>query len=208
MDYAVRNMNSTNGGNGEPKTEPICRCRVLYLGSAVPHLSKEGLQGIQEPLRELYPECGVPGVGSVGPNGTTNGSTSGGSNGANGCGIDSLISVWSNGILVENCDDYGREVRRFFPIESLHYCAAVRYFNLPDEPNNNSNGGRTTSKFLPLDSPFLRHINSNHPPLFACILRRTTGIKVRKRLSWNCCFPETNVVFFICTGFRMSRFCV
>lgn len=26
---------------------PICRCRVLYLGSAVPRQSKDGLQGIQ-----------------------------------------------------------------------------------------------------------------------------------------------------------------
>ena len=32
---------------------PICRCRVLYLGSAVPHVTKDGLQGIQEPLKEL-----------------------------------------------------------------------------------------------------------------------------------------------------------
>lgn len=26
---------------------PICRCRVLYLGSAVPQVTKDGLQGIQ-----------------------------------------------------------------------------------------------------------------------------------------------------------------
>ena len=36
---------------------PICRCRVLYLGSSVPHITKDGLQGIQEPLKELYPEA-------------------------------------------------------------------------------------------------------------------------------------------------------
>ena len=37
-----------------PKTQgqedgptPICRCRVLYLGSAVPQVTKDGLQGIQ-----------------------------------------------------------------------------------------------------------------------------------------------------------------
>merc|ERR1719189_1038710 len=33
-------------------------------------------------------------------------------------------------------------------------------------------------RFLPLDSPFARNPNINHPPLFAAILRRTTGIKV------------------------------
>lgn len=38
------------------ESTPICRCRVLYLGSSVPHQTKDGLQGIQEPLQELYPE--------------------------------------------------------------------------------------------------------------------------------------------------------
>ncbi|KAJ8964391.1 hypothetical protein NQ314_004961, partial [Rhamnusium bicolor] len=33
-------------------------------------------------------------------------------------------------------------------------------------------------RFLPLDSPFARTPNPTHPPLFAAILRRTTGIKV------------------------------
>lgn len=179
--HQSNNHNNGQQSSSADQTTPICRCRVLYLGSAVPHLSKDGLQGVQEPLRELYPECGVPGVASFGPNGTTLSQSTGS---ATGSGIDSWISVWSNGILVENVDDYGREMRRFFPIESLHYCAAVRYVNLPDELNNNhsnnnlnnvSSGG---TKFLPLDSPFLRHAKSDHPPLFACILRRTTGIKV------------------------------
>lgn len=34
---------------------PLCRCRVLYIGSAVPIVTKDGLQGIQQPLRERYP---------------------------------------------------------------------------------------------------------------------------------------------------------
>ena len=48
----------------------------------------------------------------------------------------------------------------------------------------NAGGGRASSgdgavqRFLPLDSPFARNPNANHPPLFAAILRRTTGIKV------------------------------
>ena len=158
-------------------TTPICRCRVMYLGSAVPHITKDGLQGIQEPLRDLYPEQGL-----------TNGISS---------GIDSWLSVWSNGILVENVDDQGNELKRFHPIESLHYCAAVRFVSVPRgvQPNaNHSNSsaingnsvlnnntstiGEKVAKFLPLDSPFSRYANTSHPPLFACILRRTTGIKV------------------------------
>lgn len=172
-------------------TTPICRCRVMYLGSSVPHATKDGLQGIQEPLRELYPESGLEIYGSA--------------------GIDSWISVWSNGILIENVDDSGREVKRFYPIESLHYCAAVRYVVIPSASNslndasNNGNSSQLTisdndhhhtihssvhrsnsnskncekvAKFLPLDSPFLRNTDTHHPPLFACILRRTSGIKV------------------------------
>ncbi|KAJ2940261.1 hypothetical protein O0L34_g11830 [Tuta absoluta] len=126
------------------ESTPICRCRVLYLGSAVPQQSKDGLQGIQEPLRELYPEKGA---------------TTG--------GIDSWLSVWSNGILLENVDESGSRVARFFPISSLHYCAAVRRVTVEGAP-----------RFLPLDSPFARAPAPRRPPLFAAVLRRTQGIKV------------------------------
>lgn len=130
---------------------PICRCRVLYLGSAVPRQSKDGLQGIQEPLRSLYPSEG--GIGAK--------------------GIDSWLSVWSNGILLENVDENRKQVTRFFPIESLHYCAAVRQVLVPERGNSNPE-----PKFLPLDSPFARTPKGKHPPMFAASLRRTTGIKV------------------------------
>lgn len=142
-------MNSQR--NGADST-PICRCRVLYMGSAVPHVTKDGLQGIQEPLKELYPEQGALGAR----------------------GIDSWLSVWSNGLLLENVDENHKKVTRFFPIESLHYCAAVRYVLVPEKASNNP----STPKFLPLDSPFARTPNPSHPPLFAAILRRITGIKV------------------------------
>lgn len=136
------------------ESTPICRCRVLYLGSAVPHVTKDGLQGIQEPLRELYPEQGALGAR----------------------GIDSWLSVWSNGLLLENVDENHKKVTRFFPIDSLHYCAAVRYVLVPEKSSVSASS--TQPRFLPLDSPFARSPNPNHPPLFAAILRRTTGIKV------------------------------
>lgn len=134
------------------ESTPICRCRVLYLGSAVPQQTKDGLHGIQEPLQELYPDQGATGAR----------------------GIDSWLSVWSNGILLENVDENHKKITRFFPIESLHYCAAVRYVLVP-EKNTLHN---PSPRFLPLDSPFARAPNPHHPPLFAAILRRTTGIKV------------------------------
>uniref|UniRef100_A0A1S4GE67 PID domain-containing protein n=2 Tax=Anopheles gambiae TaxID=7165 RepID=A0A1S4GE67_ANOGA len=142
-------MKDTTNAMGE--STPICRCRVLYLGSAVPRQSKDGLQGIQEPLRSLYPSEGAIGAK----------------------GIDSWLSVWSNGILLENVDENRKQVTRFFPIESLHYCAAVRQVLIPERGNSNPE-----PKFLPLDSPFARTPRAQHPPIFAAILRRTTGIKV------------------------------
>ena len=80
----------------EEAPTPICRCRVLYLGSAVPHVTKDGLQGIQEPLKELYPEEGAHGAK----------------------GIDSWLSVWSNGFLLENVDE-NREAERTSIISQL-----------------------------------------------------------------------------------------
>ena len=161
-----RMLDPRNGPEEEGPT-PICRCRVLYLGSLVPHVTKDGLQGIQEPLKELYPEDGALGAK----------------------GIDSWLSVWSNGFLLENVDENRKKVSRFFPIDSLHYCAAVRYVQVPGTSGEKVRGTvmsghvvyalrSQVQRFLPLDSPFARNPNINHPPLFAAILRRTTGIKV------------------------------
>lgn len=154
--------NSSSTSNGcQPITSPICRCRVTYLGSSVPHITKDGLQGIQEPLRELYPDKMAIDSANA--------------------GIDSWLSVWSNGILIENVDETGKEVKRFFKIDALHYCAAVKYVPLAIQSNMNPystmSNGNSLPKFLPLDSPHARQPNSN-PPIFASILRRTTGIKV------------------------------
>lgn len=157
----VRKPRAGRGGRGshsdDDESTPICRCRVLYLGSAVPHITKDGLQGIQEPLKELYPDSGLSSLK----------------------GIDSWLSVWSNGLLLENVDEKNTKITRFFPIESLHYCAAVRNVLVPaNAAGSSSTSSEKVQKFLPLDSPFARLPNLNHPPLFACILRRTTGIKV------------------------------
>jgi len=143
----------------------------MYLGSSVPHITKDGLQGIQEPLRELYPDEESLASGNA--------------------GIDSWLSVWSNGILIENVDENGREVKRFYKIEALHYCAAVKYVPLISDSqrqlqeNNqtdslSANSSNNMPKFLPLDSPHARmqQQQSTNPPIFASILRRTTGVKV------------------------------
>ncbi|CAD5219343.1 unnamed protein product [Bursaphelenchus xylophilus] len=133
---------------------PLCRCRVLYIGSAVPTITKDGLQGIQQPLKEKYI----------------------GENGAELKGIDAWLSVWSNGILLEYIDGSKTVEHAFHPIQSLHYCAAVRYVQV------NAFTLGAEGRFLPLDAPMAQpHANPNnpsHPPIFAAIFRRQTGVKV------------------------------
>lgn len=40
---------------GDSQHIPLAKCRVLYLGSAVPLDTKNGLEAVQKPLRERYP---------------------------------------------------------------------------------------------------------------------------------------------------------
>lgn len=56
----------------------------------------------------------------------------------------------------------------------LIFFICFRYVLVPEKNTLHS----PTPRFLPLDSPFARAPNPLHPPLFAAILRRTTGIKV------------------------------
>jgi len=217
---------------------PLCRCRVMYLGSSVPHITKNGLHGIQEPLRQLYPEEQFnSNYSSTNPSSNLAAGTNEVPNSpsttidishlSSSLGIDSWLSVWSNGLLLQNVDEFGREIKRFFSIESLHYCAAIRFFDtstlvqdqhqatlqpaeMVGDLNNNTvgpvsgrvargGGGkpvasesaqdgasqqrqkRSAVRFLPLDAPIFQcpgMIDAKHPPVFAAIMRRTTGIKV------------------------------
>lgn len=54
------------------------------------------------------------------------------------------------------------------------YVTVYRYVLVPEKNTLHT----PTARFLPLDSPFARTPNPQHPPLFAAIMRRTTGIKV------------------------------
>ena len=83
------------------------------------------------------------------------------------------LSVWSNGLLLEYIDGGSKTESAFFPITTLHYCAGVRYVNVSGF--SIEGGGE---RFIPLDSPFAQIPNSPHPPIFAAIFRRTSGIKV------------------------------
>lgn len=178
---------------------PLCRCRVLYIGSSVPTVTKDGLQGIQQPLRERYP---------VKENSETKGIDSWYSiriilSRAISFVYISRLSVWSNGLLLEYVDGNKKTESAFFQISTLHYCAAVRYVNVSGF--SVSGGGE---RFIPLDTPFANIPDSPHPPIFAAIFRRTSGVKVSAR-SWVMPFwflvPFSR--YFICVylGLGMSR---
>ncbi|KHJ89476.1 hypothetical protein OESDEN_10698 [Oesophagostomum dentatum] len=158
---------------------PLCRCRVLYIGSSVPTITKDGLQGIQQPLRERYPVEDTPETR----------------------GIDSWLSVWSNGILLEYIEGDKKSETAFFPINTLHYCAAVRYVNVTGYAVEG--GGE---RFLPLDSPFANIPDSPHPPIFAAIMRRTTGVKASSFLFYACAKDAAIVLSCLLREFITSHF--
>ncbi|GMR42786.1 hypothetical protein PMAYCL1PPCAC_12981 [Pristionchus mayeri] len=157
-----------------PSAVPLCRCRVLYIGSAVPTITKDGLQGVQQPLRERYPVEDTPETR----------------------GIDSWLSVWSDGVLLEYIEGDRKQETAFFEIDTMHYCGAVRYVNVTGF--NIEGGGE---RFIPLDSPFANIPNSPHPPIFAAIFRRTTGVKVLECHGFICANENAAQALVRCTFF-------
>lgn len=104
--------------------------------------------------------------------------------------------------MLEYIDGDKKTETAFHPINSLHYCAAVRYVNVTGYAIEG--GGE---RFLPLDSPFASGEDSQHPPIFAAIFRRTTGIKVsfegknsyfQKKHNFDWLLEKCEVFFFLC----------
>ena len=83
-------------------------------------------------------------------------------------GIDVWLEVFSSGIALQYVND--KSGNTWFPISSLYVCAAVKC-NIEMNPNGDKN-----PKFVALDSDAAKQ--SRHPPMFACIMRRTKGVKV------------------------------
>ncbi|KAI0979172.1 hypothetical protein GJ496_006507 [Pomphorhynchus laevis] len=137
--------------------KPIAKCGVLYLGSAVPRPDIIGLESIQEPLSKRYPT----------------------DNANNVHGINSVLIVRENGVELSFVQD-SNNISIFYPIESLVYCASVRFTTISQEPNiveNQQWPFKARWGFVPLDSPFAQLSNSQiHPPLFCSIFKRTRNV--------------------------------
>lgn len=128
----------------------IVKRRVLYIGSSVPLETQEGLEAIQQPLRDRYPSGDETQVQ----------------------GIDAYVSILSTGIQLQYIEDGNLVV--FFPIASMTLCAAVRHTR-----NINAGTGEAKSQFLSLSNPVTRTgNNSKSPAIFATITRRTKGRKI------------------------------
>lgn len=126
----------------------LCRCHVLYIGSAVPIETSFGLDAVQMPLRERYPD-----------------------DGRNFDASDSILTVLTGGLQLSHVSDASKTT--WFPISSLTLCAAVRRI----EVVNGATGEKIT-KFVSLNSPASGGINSTKPAIFTAITRRTVGKKV------------------------------
>lgn len=120
----------------------LCRCRVLYLGSAIPLDTAVGIEAIQGPCKDRFDNVDSDNRAS---------------------GIDAVLSVYSSGLLLQYSSDQSSS--SWFPIQTLHVCAAVKAVG--------SNG---PLRFVSLDTAAAQR--SSSPPIFACIMRRTKGIKV------------------------------
>ncbi|XP_064612208.1 uncharacterized protein LOC135476196 [Liolophura sinensis] len=137
------------------------RKRVLYIGSAVPLETSEGLDAIQLPLKERYPCHDEHNIQ----------------------GIDAYLSVLSGGLQLEYIPD--PETVVWFPISSLTLCAAVRCIHIV-----NGATGEKLPKFVSLSNPAALGPNAKKPAIFTAITRRTTGKKVLECHGFVCSSPE------------------
>lgn len=138
----------------------LCR-RVLYIGSTVPMETTEGLEAIQQPLRDRYPSHDDKTIE----------------------GIDSRLLILPGGLQLQYVSD--PETIIFFPIASLSLCAAVRCV----ETVNGATGERQ-AKFVSINKmpPGTEH--SKRPAIFTAITRRTQGRKVLECHGFVCSSPQ------------------
>ncbi|CAG5135354.1 unnamed protein product [Candidula unifasciata] len=128
---------------------PALSKEVLYIGSAVPLETSEGLEAIQQPLRSRYPV----------------------DNDENVQGILSILSILPSGIQLRYKNDPSHVV--LFPFSSLTMCAAVRCVKIINAATN-----EVSARFVSLSSPEAGGANNQRPAIFTAITRRTKGRQV------------------------------
>ena len=144
---------------------PLAKCRVLYIGTAIPTETSEGIKAVQEPLNKRY---------VTDSNSSTKSATSV-------PGIDAWLTIFSSGVMLQYITEKNETSNNYvswFPIHTLHVSAAVKCI-----PQMRANGERYC-EFVALDSPAAGR--SDHPPIFSMIMRRTKGVKVLENHAFIC----------------------
>ncbi|CAM4762155.1 unnamed protein product [Rotaria magnacalcarata] len=128
------------------ENQPLARCSVLYLGTAIPTPNQQGIDSIQEPLSKRYPIDGSAFVQ----------------------GAEAWLSIDENGLQIQFLSDPSHLL--YYPIRSLVYCASVRFVERSETRDKYSHDWR----FVPLDYPEASYIENTHnPPLFVANFQRT-----------------------------------
>ncbi|XP_012945897.1 uncharacterized protein LOC106013792 [Aplysia californica] len=122
---------------------------VLYIGSAVPLETSEGLEAVQMPLRSRYPVENEEMLQ----------------------GMMGTLEVLPEGIHLKFKDD--NKLVILFPYSSLTLCAAVRCIKVTNTATN-----ETVPRFVSLSSPEAGGANSNKPAIFTAIARRSKGRQI------------------------------
>lgn len=122
----------------------LFQCNVLFLGKSDPS-DVEGLKALNDPLSQAYPI-------------STNEAVS---------GIDSWLSVYTSGILLQLVDGPNPPIF-WFPIQNLYIAAANKRVNYIDSDTREIQG----TKFVELGEQEAQQ--SSHAPLFSFIARGST----------------------------------
>ncbi|RUS75051.1 hypothetical protein EGW08_017187 [Elysia chlorotica] len=122
---------------------------VLYIGSAIPLKTSEGLEAVQQPLQARYPVDNDETIQ----------------------GILSTIVIVPEGIQLRFQGENSPPI--LFLFSSLSMCAAVRCVRVTDPAT-----GVSTPRFVALASPQAGGPNSSKPAIFTAITRRTKGRQV------------------------------
>lgn len=122
---------------------------VLYIGTAIPLETSEGLDAVQQPLRHRYPVNSEDNIQ----------------------GMMARLEILPEGIQLKFKDDHTKVV--LFPYSALNLCAAVRCVKVLDPVTK-----QMKPKFVSLNSPEAGGVNSEKPAIFTAITRRTKGRQV------------------------------
>lgn len=136
-----------------------------YLGSSMLSKATTGLGVIQKPVKELY--CNFRKAGNAART------------------QERHLKIRLDGIVMSYSDNHGQK-QIFYNMTSIHYCDAVRFVPIrsPDKkiraafiPLDDSKNVNTDKLFFTLDKKYQNMAHLPHPPLVACVMRRTTGVK-------------------------------